>query len=740
MSEKNPQDREAPNSRGPSTGSEEAQGPIKLPVWKTVIFSALPTFLLFILLEAILMLVGVQPRLRQADPFVGFVSNIPLFVEKTDAEGRAIMVTGGNKRLLFNVQQFPQHKQPGTYRIFCLGGSTTYGRPYDDATSFCGWLRELLPVADPARPWEVINAGGISYASYRVVGVIEELIEHEPDLFVIYSGHNEFLEERTYGGLRDLPGPVKSVVELLARTRTWTALASVMDRFRPSSEKESDARNLLPKEVQTKLDRSAGPERYKRDDALKEKILAHYRFSLRRMVELARSKDVDIIFITPASNLKDFSPFKSQHTDGLDKDKLARSEQLLAAAQEQMRQSRWDEALSALDQALAIDPHYAKLHYRRGKTLLALGRFDEAKAALMRARDEDVLPLRALSSMQEAVNEVARETGTPLVDFVKLAEQLDRSEGGHGIVGEEHFLDHVHPSFKVHRRLAVALIGQMIKQGILQPSAEWGEPAIAEVATRVENTLDPKMHARALSNLSQVLEWAGKTDESRRIAFRALESGVENPGILMMVGRHFAMEGKTDKALGFFQRAMRLNPNNSKIHSQIGLLFTGLQELEAAAAHFLIASLMQKDNYTYHQQLGFIMAQRGNLRAALASYLQARRLNPKNPKINARIASVSTQLGEAAREIAPPKISVSRYESGYPRTIAQTQPDASGRHVPDGIWTEWYDGGKLKRFVDYAGGVPHGVSVTWDESGRPVERTMYRNGTPTSNAKRKESG
>ena len=44
----------------------------------------------------------------------------------------------------------------------------------------------------------MINAGGISYASYRVAVVIKELARYEPDLFIIYTGHNEFLEERTY--------------------------------------------------------------------------------------------------------------------------------------------------------------------------------------------------------------------------------------------------------------------------------------------------------------------------------------------------------------------------------------------------------------------------------------------------------------------------------------------------------------------------------------------------------------
>ncbi len=36
-------------------------------------------------------------------------------------------------------------------------------------------MREFLPTIDEVKNWEVINAGGISYASYRVANVMEEL-------------------------------------------------------------------------------------------------------------------------------------------------------------------------------------------------------------------------------------------------------------------------------------------------------------------------------------------------------------------------------------------------------------------------------------------------------------------------------------------------------------------------------------------------------------------------------------
>ena len=200
-----------------ATGDRKARSVVRLPVWKKTLFALATTLLFFIVLECVLSAWGVQSVLYDEDPYVGFSSYIPLFVEKTEGDGARVMLTAGNKSRFFNPQKFPRDKGSGVRRIFCVGGSTTYGRPYDDHTSFCGWLREFLAVADPTHKWEVINAGGISYASYRVALVMEELAEYEPDLFVIYSGHNEFLERRTYAEIRDTPQMLRVVLsEMLA--------------------------------------------------------------------------------------------------------------------------------------------------------------------------------------------------------------------------------------------------------------------------------------------------------------------------------------------------------------------------------------------------------------------------------------------------------------------------------------------------------------------------------------------
>jgi len=729
--------------RGPPGGRTPSERK-KLVLWQALVTPLIAVGVFFGLLEGLLALVGVEPVLRSEDPFVGFASDVPLFVEATEADGRKILTTADNKLVFFNRQQFPREKAPGTYRIFCLGGSTTYGRPYEDTTSFAGWLRELLPVADPRRHWEVINAGGVSYASYRVAHLMQELALYEPDLFIVYSGHNEFLEERTYGALRDIPAAIKSTVALLARTRTWAALNSLLNRPGPLSRTESDGPVQLPGEVNAILDRSVGPELYKRDDGLRDQIVLHYRVSLERMVDIAKSAAADVIFVTPASNLKDCTPFKSQHTDGIAETDRLNSEELLATALELIRESAWSEALETLDEALAIDPRFAELHYRRGRALLGLGRYEEAGEALRRARDEDVCPLRALSPMRETLSGVAREKGVTLVDFIDLVEERTLAEKGNRIPGQEYFLDHLHPTIAGNRILAVALVRAMIEKGVVQPADTWGEAAIAEVASRVEAGLDRKTHARALANLARVLVWAGKVEDAQRLARRALDEAPEiataHADILAKLSER---QGEAEQGWRYLRGALNANPANPEIHLQIGLKFLDRSNpgwsLEAAAAHILLASVFSPENDMTHQIFGLIMAERRRYAVAYPSLLEALRLNPQNIEAERALARLRELLGPEAFGDSP-KVTLNRYPSGAPRQIVQVRPDATGRYIPHGISTDWHEGGELERFRDYADGVPHGAELTWAPSGRIISRAAYQHGTRTPASGRDRAG
>ena len=138
---------------------------------------------------------------------------------------------------------------------------------------------------------------------------MEERVAYEPDLFIIYCGHNEFLEDRTYGELMDMPSAVRGLQASLSNSRTYSLL-SRMIKGGKSPGKASELRS----EVSTKLD-TIGTEAYHRDAGWQKQVTAHYRFNLARMVDIARANGAEVVFVMPGSNLRNSSPFKSQHRD-----------------------------------------------------------------------------------------------------------------------------------------------------------------------------------------------------------------------------------------------------------------------------------------------------------------------------------------------------------------------------------------------------------------------------------------
>ena len=190
-------------------------------------------------------------------------------------------------------------------------------------TAFSTWLELSLGAAVPERSFEVVNCGGISYASYRLVSIVEELLAHSPDVIVLYTGHNEFLEDRTYGHLKRVPGWVARTWTGLCRLRTVTLARSVWLRLSGESDAGQgpadvlvEGKPLLPVEVNARLDDSS-VETYTRDRTWHRNVRLHFADSLRRMAERCREASVPLVMMVPASNIRDCPPFKSEHREDL---------------------------------------------------------------------------------------------------------------------------------------------------------------------------------------------------------------------------------------------------------------------------------------------------------------------------------------------------------------------------------------------------------------------------------------
>ena len=612
-----------------------------LPLWKKLLFATIIVCVILGLAELLLTMLGVTPVSYEKDPYVGFSSYVPLFQKQQTPDGTIEMVTADNKLVWFNSQRFDLKKNPKTYRIFCVGGSTTYGRPYTDLTSFCGWLRAMLPKADPSREWEVINAGGISYASYRVATLMEELVKYQPDLFIIYSGHNEFLENRTYDQIIRMPETLRGFGAIASKTRTYAALKHIIDQFEDKATSASNGNSDLPGEVVTILEKTVGTEAYHRDLENQSQIFEHYRYNLIRMIDIAQSANAKVILVKPASKLRECSPFKSEHRDGLTDPDLQKWQTLFDSANSAYASGQLNEALQAIDKALTIDDQYSDLVYLQGRVLWQLERYDEAKKTFIKARDEDICPLRALTPMEEIVCEVATQKTVPWVDFVAMTEK----HSTHATPGDDVFLDHVHPTIESNRLLALELLETMKSQDIVHPAQTWDEAAIQDVCKNIESHLSPEAHAMALANLAQLYAWCAKFEDGYRLAQQAIEMAPMVAPAYLQAAVNAGNLGKMEESAEYYQHYLQLEPDAVEIQDRVGRLLVSQGKMDEAIEHYQKALQVNPAYAEAHNNLAIALQTKGNLNEAMDHYRQALQINPAYPSAHNNLATVLKMMG-----------------------------------------------------------------------------------------------
>jgi tetratricopeptide (TPR) repeat protein len=595
---------------------------------KNLVFTVIIVTGFFGVSELILASIGVTPALLNEDPLVGFAENIPQFVEAEGADGSVILKTANNKRGLFNYQEFPREKGPDTYRIFCMGGSTTYGRPYGDRVSFCGWLRAYLKAADATRNWEVINAGGISFASYRVARLMNELKHYEPDLFIVYSGQNEFLEERSYGALASLPAWLINLNATLSGTRIYTVMKDMIDAVQSASTRQVQAHHGMSGEVDEILNHTVGPESYHRDEVLKQQVITHYRLNLVRMTRIARSADAGMLLVQPAVNLKDMSPFKSEHREDLGEQAQAEWEALFQRATALYESGDFSAALNAYQQALRIDDRYADLHYRIGTAHFRLRQYDRAEQAFRRAVEEDIAPLRILAAMQKIVEEVAASEDVPLIDFPDIIRHAYLTHYDHAIFGKEFFPDHVHANIEGYRLLGLALFDQLVEQGIATPDAAWDEARIEAIGENLLATIDPRAEGQTMLNLGKVLDWAGKFNEAHNSFRRALEILGPDPVIYDRLARTSYGLRKYDEAVRYLNEILVLAPEISGVHSRLAMIYERQGRTDDAILQCRIELERKPDDFYVHRGLAKLLEKKGDDAAALQHYQSALQYKP----------------------------------------------------------------------------------------------------------------
>ena len=532
-----------------------------------VFLGLIPLFLL----EIGLAIFGLGEPSAHLDPYAGF-SNVyrQVFVPHGDSgnHGTSPAVLGW-----FEPQLFPVPKPGNEFRVFVVGGSTVQGRPYGVSTSFSTWLELLLQDMDPTKRYRVVNVGGISYASYRLLPVVDELLNYEPDLLVIYSGHNEFLEDRTYEAFKR-SNLVAEVHGLVSRLRIYNVIEAEFTKPLPE---HSTSGSMLGPDVEELLNSVVGLNAYHRDQKWQDDVVRHYRHNLRAMVNSAQASNVPVILVNPVSDISSTRPFKSVHEENISADDVLRFSRFLRKAKEILTVDPQG-ALQELEKALIIDQRMAEAHFLVGKAHEALADTDKALNAYERALEFDVCPLRILEVMRVAVLEISRETATPLLDAKEIFEQQANTR----LLGASMFVDHVHPTIEAHQLIA-AKLGELIVEGkLVVPQADWSDKQIVGVYSAHLSSLDDSYFFNGRLALAQVLAWAHRYDEAEAQLRGVITEYPSASAAYLQLGQLLARLGRVDEAVLAWEESLAINRTHLRDLLSLALYESSTQSYSAA--------------------------------------------------------------------------------------------------------------------------------------------------------------
>ena len=428
-----------------------------------------------------------------SDPIFDTGGRTRLFVESADTQRLAIPESRMN---FFRPASFAAEKQANQRRVFVLGGSTVQGRPYETETAFAEWTEIRLRAFDPSHEYEIINCGGVSYASYRIAIILEEVLTYSPDAIVLYTGHNEFLEERSYNTIDVQNNAIAHFAQ-----RSYLIRAIRRQIFAQSSERQS-----LSPELRTRLDLVDGMKRYVRDDQWRRGVVEHFRLTLDRMIRMCADAQVPLLLCVPTSDIVNTPPIKTQLANlGDESRKEFKLRMDLARHDDASREER----IKACQACLEIDPHHAGAHFIAGSMHWVNERSAKARFHLTAARDHDVCPLRATTPIIRSILQLADDHDLQLIDCDRLFDQTDSRLRPlpDGIPDPQRFSDHVHPTIAGHQEIAYAISDRLMELfGI--PLTESSEEKYRVRLLEHLTSLDESYFARGKQRLEGLKNWA----------------------------------------------------------------------------------------------------------------------------------------------------------------------------------------------------------------------------------------
>jgi tetratricopeptide (TPR) repeat protein len=508
---------------------------------------------------------------------------------------------------------FRKHKTPQTFRIICLGESSMFGTPYQLNTNIPGIVRKQLRHLYPDKEIEVINLGAAAINSNVILDLTKNIFELQPDLILIYTGHNEFY------------GPDGVGASWIQKCFPWTIhikysfndfrFVKLFEQYTENvlNENQRHERNLMKQVAQNN-------KVHLHSDA-SDRIFALFESNMNAIVSDIKEHHVPLILSDVTSNLM-FPPFMYDTTEALQR----YQHELSSFIADYQAENNY----SALEKAKALyllDSSNAFLNYAIGRIYLALNKPYDAKPYLQRARDEDLLKFRAPQHINEIIRKITLEQHVPFISSDSLFAQIEPN----GIPGNDLFREHLHPNARGYYEIGTLFTKKIVELKLLSAkstkptdllpfnydslSIPWIDLAYGDISIQRLTTQWPFQNYKA-----QMFVPTPVDDVLKNIAVEMYMSKISLTEGCYKTAARFLQLHKYQDALTTYSYLSEEYPHNYYPYYLSGVVYKEMGDVQHAEEQYILC-LQHNPSYMYaHIDIGLLNINSGKFDDAISHF------------------------------------------------------------------------------------------------------------------------
>ena len=497
------------------------------------------------------------------------------------------------------VERFRRIKEPGTYRIFVLGGSAAMGFP-EPAFCVARILETLLREEYEGFTVEVINAAMTAVNSHVVLPIARECARYEPDALVVYLGNNEVVGPYGPSSIIGDPGAPLAAVKgavWIRGTRIGQLLHHVAGLG--GANRAPSSWRGMEMFLQTRIPF---------DDSRLERVYESFRANLTDICQAGLDANARVVLSTVAVNLAGSAPFASQSPE-LDRARLREWKAAYQAGVTHQTRGQFTEAVHRFEYAAELHDGSADLAFHLGQCYRELGQGDKALHYFEQARDLDSLRFRADSGLNGVVRDVVSRLVEDRMVFVDM-EKLFEDESRAGLPVNEWFFEHVHLNFlgnyHLARSIADSLRHDLQIKGARKSGRTASEQTIAErlVLTRWDRY-------RMWRDIAGLMGNPPFSNQLNHAAVRAETSA----RLRTLLGEKTLRERKADAA-AVYKASVERTPGDRHLRRRYAELLDSRGLPREAASHWRILVDAAPDNLYWRTSLGASLRESGDLNEA----------------------------------------------------------------------------------------------------------------------------